>query len=42
LLTASVTIAPGAARGQQRVVRVEAVNGDTSWTASSANTFTID
>jgi uncharacterized protein (TIGR03437 family) len=42
LLTATVTIAPGAARGQQRVVRVEAVNGDTSWTASSANTFTIN
>jgi uncharacterized protein (TIGR03437 family) len=42
LLTATVTIAKGAARGQQRVVRVEAPNGDTSWTASSANTFLIN
>jgi len=42
LLTATVTIAKGAARGKQRVVRVEALNGDTSWTASSANTFLIN
>ena len=42
LMTATVTIAKGAARGKQRVVRVEAVNGDTSWTASSANTFLIN
>ncbi len=42
LMTATVAIAAGAARGQQRVVRVEALNGDTSWTASSANTFLIN
>ena len=42
VMTATVAIAKGAARGKQRVVRVEALNGDTSWTASSANTFIIN
>ncbi len=42
LVSATVSIAAGAARGKQRVVRVEALNGDTTWTASSANTFLIE
>jgi hypothetical protein len=41
-MTATVTIAAGGSRGKQRVVRVEALNGDTSWTASAANTFLIE
>jgi hypothetical protein len=42
MMTATIAIAKGAARGQHRVVRVEALNGDTSWTASPANTFLIN
>jgi uncharacterized protein (TIGR03437 family) len=40
-LTANITIA-GDTGGVQRVVRVETPNGDTSWTASAANTFQIN
>ena len=42
VMSATITIAAGASRGKQHVVRVEALNGDTSWTASSANTFLIE
>jgi len=42
LMTATITIASSASRGKQRVVRVETLNGDTSWTASSANTILVE
>ena len=38
-LTATITISPTGLRGVPRVVRVEAVNGDTSFVASPANTI---
>jgi YVTN family beta-propeller protein len=40
-LTASITIGTKASAGQ-RVVRVEALNGDTSFVASSVNTFQVN
>ncbi len=39
-LTASVTIAAGAAKGD-RIVRVETPNGDSSFHNSAGNTFSV-